>query len=1223
MFCESLAEKILAGPRVLYRPGSAHLEAGVDYTGERFIPQETDPFDELAVEHQQRYQSVKNLVRGKVVLDAGSGEGYGAYSLAETAARVVGIDISEEAIDNARATYQRQNLEYRVGSVDALRFEDRSFDVVVSFEVIEHLEEGVQAAFLREARRVLKRSGILVISTPNKAVYSDPTHHHNRFHKKEFYIDEFESFLRQTFPRISLFGQSWAISSILQRPSSRHLENLKPADGALLAPKYVVAVCGTSKLAHSVDLSSIVVDQRGRFERIVTRVVELQEEVEARNSWVWSREQEIERLGSRILELQEEVAAKDSWVTSREQEFESIGARILELQEEVAAKDSWVTSREQEIERLGSRILELQEEVAAKDSWVTSREQEIERLGSRILELQEEVAAKDSWVTSREQEIERLGSRILDLQDEVTRRDSWALSLKQEIESLGQSLAHYKREAAEFEAGLGKAHQHIASLDARIQSQSRTISGLEHLVESLRGKEAELESIKQSDFWKVATSYWRLRDGLLPHGSRRRRLLKAAFRFSKAGMQAMARVLRGESAQPALEAPVAQGSEGSAATDQPGSREEPIHFPHLGKPKVSIVVPVFNQWAHTYRCMKSIQQTMAGMPCEVILADDGSRDMTARAHEILLGVKVLRDGKNRGFLRNCNRAARRARGQYLYFLNSDTELRPGAIQALVALLDRDPTAGLVGSKLVYPDGRLQEAGGIIWADASGWNFGRGQNPDLPAFNYVKEVDYLSGASFMIRKELWDAIGGFDERYAPAYCEDSDLAFEVRKRGFKVVYQPQSVVIHFEGASHGTDVAQSSKAYQVKNTEALKAKWKEELAAQFPNGTNVFQARDRSAGRKTILLIDHYVPQFDRDAGSRTIWSFIEAFHRMGLNVKFLGDNFYPHQPYTDMLQQAGVEVLTGSWFADHWPEWLEENGRFLDYVFLNRPHIAPKYLGPIKAHTKARILYYVHDLHYLRESKLADLTDDNSLKERVARSKRDEQQLMNRMDVIFSCSDREARIIRELCPDAEVFYVPAYSVEVDLVREYNPQERANLLFVGGFSHPPNIDGVLWFVREVWPDVRRGLPGVIFNIAGSNPPPELRALATDDVKVLGFVSDGRLGELYRTSRLAVIPLRYGGGVKGKTVEAMAHGVPVVCTEYGVEGMPGIMEILDPIQVSASLADGIVGLYNDFPRLAGISRQERGYVAHHFNLEKIQESFAQAIVTPAPVLRAESK
>lgn len=1050
----------------------------MDPSGERFWPESADPYDEIAAEHLQRYHSILELVRGKAVLDAGSGEGYGAHLLAATSKCVFGIDASAEAVRHASLRYLQPNLSFLAGLIEALPFHNGAFDVVVAFEVIEHVAEDLQTAFLHEARRVLRPDGILVISTPNKAVYTDAAHQRNPFHKREFHIGEFEGFLKEVFPRVALFGQGWFLSSVIEKTPLSKLASVRLSDEKKFSPKYIVAVCGATESVDAADIASVLIDRRERFEA----------------------------LSDRILKLQEEVSEKDAWAAALQSERDSFGRRIIALQEEVSEKNAWAAA------------------------------------------LQEEVHQKNSWALGLDRELANVRQRVVELQAEVEDRNAWALSLNADLESTRTELEHMR---------------------------------------------SELESIRQSDFYKVATRYWRLRDSLLPYGSRRRRLMHNLFALLKSGNAGAEQPsMKPDTLQPLSAAP----------------REYPrIEFPDCAEPRVSIIIPAFNQWDHTYRCLASVRRTTEDLACEVILADDGSTDETVRAAEFIRGVRILRDGVNRGFLRNCNRAAASARGEYLYFLNNDAELKPGAAQSLVALLDSDETIGVAGSKLVYPNGRLQEAGGILWNDASGWNYGRGQDPALPSFNYVKDVDYVSGASLMIRRKLWEEIGGFDDRFAPAYCEDSDLAFEVRKRGRRVVYQPRSVVIHHEGSSHGTDISEGVKAGQTRNLEILRSKWASELAAHFPNGQDVFHARDRSAAKKTVLIIDHYVPHFDRDAGSRTMRSFIDTFLAMGLNVKFLGDNFFPHQPYTEMLEQAGVEVLVGPWIAGRWLEWIRENGRHLDYALLSRPHIAPKYVQPLRSHARSRLLYYVHDLHFLRERESARLRNDASMMERAENLKAEETRLMSSMDAILSCSDAETEILRELCPAVKVYYVPPYAVSVDRAREFDALRRRDILFVGGFSHPPNTDGILWFVHEVWPAIRARLPGVVFHIAGADPPPEIRALASESVRLLGFVSDDRLKKLYDGCRLVVIPLRYGAGVKGKTVEAMAHGVPFVTTRWGVEGMPGIREILDPVQVTESLADSVVALYEDPTRLEEISRRGRDYVAVRFNRETIASAF----------------
>ena len=221
-------------------------------------------------------------------------------------------------------------------------------------------------------------------------------------------------------------------------------------------------------------------------------------------------------------------------------------------------------------------------------------------------------------------------------------------------------------------------------------------------------------------------------------------------------------------------------------------------FPKADSPEVSIVIPVYNQIHYTYLCLASILEHTKDVSYEIVIADDVSGDATEHLGEFAEGITICRNETNQGFLRNCNHAAKSARGRYIMFLNNDTQVTEGWLSSLVTLIQSDDSIGMVGSKLVYPDGRLQEAGGIIWSDGSGWNYGRLDNPDKAEYNYVKDVDYISGAAILLSAELWNRIGGFDERFAPAYCEDSDLAFEVRKAGYRVVYQPLSKVIHFEG-----------------------------------------------------------------------------------------------------------------------------------------------------------------------------------------------------------------------------------------------------------------------------------------------------------------------------------------------------------------------------------------------------------------------------------------
>lgn len=643
-------------------------------------------------------------------------------------------------------------------------------------------------------------------------------------------------------------------------------------------------------------------------------------------------------------------------------------------------------------------------------------------------------------------------------------------------------------------------------------------------------------------------------------------------------------------------------------------------FPKAGdkEPMVSIVIPVYNQIHYTYLCLQSILEHTKDVSYEVIIADDVSTDATEHLSEFAENIVICRNSINQGFLRNCNNAAKAARGKYVMFLNNDTQVTEGWLSSLVNLIESDDTIGMVGSKLVYPDGRLQEAGGIIWSDGSGWNYGRLDDPDKAEYNYVKDVDYISGAAILLSAGLWKQIGGFDERFAPAYCEDSDLAFEVRKAGYRVVYQPLSKVIHFEGVSNGTDVNGTGlKRYQVENSRKLKEKWAEEFKKQCVNtgSPNPFRARERSMGKPVIVVVDHYVPTYDRDAGSKTTFQYLKMFLKKGYVVKFVGDNYLREEPYTTTLQQMGIEVLYGPEYVTGIWDWFEKNGKEIDIAYLNRPHIATKYVDFISERTDIKIIYYGHDLHFLREFREYELTGDVQKKRDSDYWKSIEFTLMRKAAMSYYPSNVEVEAIHEQDINIPVKAITAYVYE-EFLEELNKDfaKREGLLFVGGFAHPPNADAVLWFAKEVFPRIREKLE-VNFYIVGSKVTDEIKALEQpgSGIIVKGFVSEGELAELYRTCRIVVVPLRYGAGVKGKVVEAIYNGAPIVTTSVGSEGIPGVEDVLVIKDKPDDFADAVAELYQNEEKLLSLAEKTQEYIKNHFSIDAawsvIEEDFSR--------------
>ena len=601
--------------------------------------------------------------------------------------------------------------------------------------------------------------------------------------------------------------------------------------------------------------------------------------------------------------------------------------------------------------------------------------------------------------------------------------------------------------------------------------------------------------------------------------------------------------------------------------------------------KVSIIIPVHNKLIYTLCCVYSILAVTRRANFEIIVADDVSTDATASVLSAIGGaVKLICQQQNLGFLRNCNAAVAQARGQVIVLLNDDTFVLPNWLEELVDALEGDETIGLAGPKLVNANGTLQEAGAIVWNDASAWNFGRGGDACAPQYNYAKEVDYISGASIALRKTVWNKLGGFDEIYAPAYCEDVDLAFRVRQAGLRVVYRPHSAVIHHEGVSHGRDISSGIKSYQERNKHILFDRWKDVLTSQhYENGANIQVARDRSACKPRILIIDHYVPQPDRDAGSRSMMHYIELFARHGFQVTFWPHNRRFDRPYVMLLQRLGIETVYG--WNDIWPEfgrWIVDNGNTLNYAFVSRPSVAIDFLDQIKTSSKAKILFYGHDIHFRRLQFEYAVTKNEKYLIESKEAEALERLVWSKSDVIYYPSAEEQQFLETQIPGSTVRNLPLYVYDKKLLQASEERLRVagipqthRLLFIGGFRHRPNVDAVLWFCSTIWPNVLNKVADAHLVIAGSSPPENVRALSGNHITVTGAISDHELKEIYLKTNVAIVPLRYGAGMKGKVLEALSFGVPVVTTDVGVQGLAGLSNIVriadDPKKFAAHILD----------------------------------------------------
>ena len=538
-----------------------------------------------------------------------------------------------------------------------------------------------------------------------------------------------------------------------------------------------------------------------------------------------------------------------------------------------------------------------------------------------------------------------------------------------------------------------------------------------------------------------------------------------------------------------------------------------MSWPHEN-PRVSIIVVPSVPAELTLRCLRGLQGL--SLHVELIIVDAGASRETKRLFDRLEGVTIRRQRRSRTLWGAYTEAIRGASTDRVLLVSSDAEVLPGSVEAAIRTLESSDEIGAVGAKLISSDGRLKEAGGMIWSDGSNRSYGIGNDPQSPEYMYMRDVDYCSETFLLTRRKLFLSLASGKDA--------ADYGARLRAEGKRVVYDP-GVVVSVESES-GMD------------------------AGERPNvDVRLLDARSASRPHQKILVLDDRIPHFRHGAGFPRAVELVRTLGELGNFVTFYPVTM-PHEDWSEVYEDIprSIEVITG-WGALRLREFLRQREGFYDRIVVSRPHNMQTFRAAMWEKgswaTSARVIYDAEAIFSFREAERRRLGGEEVSEDEVARLLSEEMSLTEGVHSVFSVTDKERDYFRQY--GVRMAWTLGHSIPLNPTpRTFG--ERSGFLFVGAMSGLPNRDAVLWFAREIWPIVRSGIDGQIsLRVAGAQAPPEIEAMP--GIEVLGQVRD--LTPLYDRSRVFVAPSRLAAGIPIKVQTAAANGLPVVCTSILAE------------------------------------------------------------------------
>ncbi len=602
-------------------------------------------------------------------------------------------------------------------------------------------------------------------------------------------------------------------------------------------------------------------------------------------------------------------------------------------------------------------------------------------------------------------------------------------------------------------------------------------------------------------------------------------------------------------------------------------------------PTVSALTPQWGKTELTARAIAALRRSDYPGEIEALVYDNASPGGPGPVAD-RDDVTLLRGDENIGFGPAVNRLAAEATGDYILILNNDTIVDPRCVRLLVAAMSDPARPGVVAPRYRDFDGTVLEMGGYLGPDGSGWQLFRGTRPPAALERMRYPAHYGSAACLLVDRALFAEYGGFDDLWAPAYYEDTDLCFALREKGRPTLVEPRAIVYHYEGATAGKDVSAGLKSYQLRNQSRFVARWSDQLE-KLPRaslGAALGAALAPPKRGHRILWAVPHLPRPDREAGHARIMRMIEALQHAGHRVSLWAEHTHDAGRYGRLLEDHGV-----AWFGGGLPSRrqlpagqprafasLDQVLGLLhwDAVIISFAELADRLLPSIRQQQpRAAVLVDNVDLHFLRQERggalgIADLEQ---------LTKEQELATYRAADGVITASTLETEILFQELPATPAHTFAVAAEEPRLVED--PPPDGSLLFLGNFAHHPNVDAVDWWAGEIAAEVERlAERPIAMRVVGSGSESYRDVWPPHHLDIVGWVED--LADEFDKARVFIAPLRYGAGTKGKISAALARGLPTITTSIGAEGVtPEVLAALAVADRPVDIARHVIELMTD--------------------------------------------